>query len=78
MLTQYKDSFTYPTLRACGHNMKALLRLVVSDILDVLIHLMDDVRFLMNANSSLLSLMIEHFLELMCSSVMKTTIVKGT
>jgi len=61
-----------------ANSLKALLRLVVSDILDVLIHLMDDVRFLMNANSSLLSLMIEHFLELMCSSVMETTIVKGT
>ena len=61
-----------------ANSLKALLRLVVSDILDMLIYLMDDVRFLMNANSSLLSLMIEHFLELMCSSVMETTIVKGT
>jgi len=39
-----------------ANSLTALLRLVVSDILDVLIHLMDDVRSLMNADSSSLSL----------------------
>ena len=59
-----------------ANSLTALSRLAVSNILDMLIHLMDNVRSLVNADSFLLSLMIEYFLELMCSSVMGITIVK--
>ena len=58
--------------------LTALLRLAMSDRLELLMFLMDVVRSLINVNSSLLSLMIEHLLELICSSTMGIVIVRGT
>jgi len=55
----------------------ALLKLATSNILDVLIFLMNIVRSLINVNSSLLSLMIECFLELIYSLTIEMIIVRG-
>ena len=51
-------------------------RLVMSEILDVLIFLMETISSLMNVDSSSLSLMIVHLLELICSLTIGMTIVR--
>jgi len=58
-------------------NSSAASMLAISDMLEVSIFLMELVRSLMNVNSSSLSLMIEHLLEMICYSAMGMTMVKG-
>ena len=71
------EFFSQVFYTASANLLTALSRLAMSDILDVLIFLMNIMRSLININSSLLSLMIECFPELICSSIMVMTIVRG-
>ena len=65
------------TSTAEAKSLTALSRLAMFDMLDVLIFLMEIVRSLTNINSSLLSLIMECLLELMCSSIIGMIMVRG-
>ena len=54
---------------ALANLFTTLSRLVMSEILDMLIFLIEAISSLMNVNSSSLFLMIVHLLELICSSI---------
>ena len=71
------EFFSQVTSTTEANSLTALSRLAMSDMLEVSIFLMELVRSLMNVDSSSLSLMIEHFLETMCSSVIGMMMVRG-
>ena len=58
------------------NSLMTLFRLALSDKLEVLRFLMNDMRSLTNNDFFLLSLMIEHFLELICSLTIEIVIVR--
>ena len=76
MLTTFKF-FSQETSTMEAKSLTALLRLAMSIMLEMLIFLMELIRSLMNVNSSSLFLMIEHLLEIMCSSIIGMMIVRG-